>query len=111
MFDNIDSFMLCGLYIMENNGVGCVYVYMEVVCVCVCGGCVCMCTWRLCVYVYMEVVGQNISCRLRLFRRTRVQPSQHSQQHNYHPVVQKGRIFGSADLNVPKPKGVKQIAH
>ena len=73
MFDNIESFMLCGLYSVENSGGGCVYVYMEVVCVCVYGGCV---------YVYVEVVGQNISCRLRLFRHTRVQPSQHSQQHN-----------------------------
>ena len=35
MFDNIDSFMLCGLYIVENNGGGCVYVYMAVVSVCV----------------------------------------------------------------------------
>ena len=39
MFDNNDSFMLCGLFMVENNGGGCVYVYMEVVCVCVCEGC------------------------------------------------------------------------
>ena len=76
MFDNNDSFMLCGLFMVENNGGGCVYVYMEVVCVYV---------YIEVVYVYVEVVGQNISCRLRLFRRTRVQPSQHSQQHNNHP--------------------------
>ena len=47
MFDNNDSFMLCGLFMVENNGGGCVYVYMEVVCVCVYGGCVCMCMRRL----------------------------------------------------------------
>ena len=85
----------------------CVYVYMEVVCVCVYGCCVyvymevvCVCVYGGCVYVYVEVVGQNISCRLRLFRHTRVQPPNIPNSIIYHP---KGRIFGSADLNVPKP--------